>query len=178
MGDRRARAVTLALLLAACGGAPPPQGMPTTAPQVTATMEAMQADSVADLFIGRLVESERTLEEPDTLFADDAMVIADGEPRSSVPRLAGVGLGGTLQLVTTRVSTRGAFVWGVVEYRWLPMLEGDAVRVGVATLIIAKLPDGSWRIVHLHSSSPPPPDAPRPEPPDSMGDPGRGGGIL
>ncbi|HRP07729.1 MAG TPA: nuclear transport factor 2 family protein, partial [Gemmatimonadales bacterium] len=61
-----------------------------------------------------------------------------------------------VQLVTSQVSTSGAFVWGVIEYRWLPMFDTDAVRSGVATIVIARLKDGTWRIVHLHSSSPTP----------------------
>jgi hypothetical protein len=172
------RAVLALLALAACGGgSAPPQVMPTAMPQVTTTMEALEADSVANTFISRLIQSENDLVEPDSLFASDALVIADGEPRGSVPRLAGVGLGGTLQLVTTRVASRGAFVWGVMEYRWLPSFESDVLRVGVATLIIAKLPDGSWRIVHLHSSSPRP-ASPAAEPSDTTGDPGGPPGIT
>ncbi len=172
------RTVLVLLALTACGGgSPPPQVMPTTAPQVTTTMAALEADSVANTFISRLVQSENDLTEPDSLFADDALVIADGEPRGSVPRLAGVGLGGILQLVTTRVASRGAFVWGVMEYRWLPSFASDVLRVGVATLIIAKLPDGTWRIVHLHSSSPRP-ASPAAEPNDTTSDPGGAPGIT
>lgn len=170
----RSALLLAAVALAACSRNLPLETVPTATPQVTATMDALQADSVADSFISRLLESESDLAEPDSLFGSDATVFADGEPRGSVPRLAGVGLGGTVQLVTSRVATRGAFVWGVIEYRWLPMFDTDAMRVGVATLVIARLPDGSWRIVHLHSSSPRPPDTPQPEPPDSLGDPGRG----
>ena len=171
------RALLAMLAMVACGGgSPPPRVMPTAMSQVTTTMEALEADSVASAFIERLVRSENELSEPDSLFATDALVIADGEPRGSVPRLAGVGLGGILQLVTTRVSTSGAFVWGVMEYRWLPSFETDVLRVGVATLIIAKLPDGSWRIVHLHSSSPRPADSGS-APDDSTSDPGGNPGI-
>ncbi len=155
-----------------CASAPPAQ--PAMVAPVTVTLEALVADSVAEAFIARLLASESRLEEPDSLFAIDVLVVADGEARRSVPRLAGVGLGGTLQLVTTRVAAVGAFVWGVMEYRWLPMFESDVMRMGVATLVIARLPDGSWRIVHLHSSAPALPPTPRPEPPDSLGDPGRG----
>jgi hypothetical protein len=127
------------------------------------------------VFIDEVIRSESTLDEPDSLFAIDALVIADGEARRSAPRLAGVGLGGSLQLVTTRAAARGAFVWVVMEYRWLPMFESDALRVGVATLIVSRLRDGNWRIVHLHSSSPVP-QMPQPGSPDTLGDPGRGGG--
>lgn len=172
---RCAAIAALAVATLGCAATPPPE--PAMVTPVTTSLEALEADSVAEEFIARLVASESALEEPDSLFAPEALVIADGELRRSVPRLAGVGLGGTLQLVTTRVSASGAYVWGVIEYRWLPMFESDAVRVGVATVMVARLRDGSWRIVHLHSSSPAPlPLTPRPEPPDTTGDPGRGGG--
>lgn len=174
MADARGIA-TAAVMAIGCASAPPPQ--PAVVAPVTTTLEALEADSVAEEFIARLMASESRLEEPDSLYAVDALVLADGEARHSVPRLAGVGLGGTLQLVTTWVAARGAFVWGVFEYRWLPMFESDAMRMGVATVVIARLRDGNWRVVHLHSSSPAVPQAPRPEPPDTLGDPGRGGGI-
>jgi hypothetical protein len=105
------------------------------------------------------------------------VVIADGELRGSLPRLAGVGIGGRVQLVTSQVSTSGAFVWGVMEYRWIPLFESDALRVGVASVVIARRRDDSWRIVHLHSSSPAAerPEAPRPAPSDTLDSPGRGG---
>jgi hypothetical protein len=137
----------------------------------------MTADSIAEGFIRQLLLSESTLEEPDSLFALGGVVIADGVQRGSLPRLAGVGIGGRVQLVTSQVSTSGAFVWGVIEYRWIPLFESDAVRVGVVTLVIAKRRDDTWRIVHLHSSSPPAerPEAPRPAPSDTLDSPGRGG---
>lgn len=162
------------VLLVGCAGAPQPE--PTVLAPIAASLEALEADSVAELVVARLLASETNLEEPDSLFADGAMVIADGESRASLPRLAGVGVGGRVQLVTSQVSTRGAFVWGVLEYRWIPSFESDAVRGGVATLVIARLRDGAWRIVHLHSSAPiaERPDAARPVPPDTSSDPGRG----
>lgn len=151
--------------------------MTMATPTLATSIDAMEADSIASEFITRLLTSETILEEPDSLFVDGALVIADGEPRSTLPRLAGVGVGGRVQLVTSQVSTSGAFVWGVLEYRWLPLFESDAVRVGVATVVMAKLRDESWRIIHLHSSSPTEerPDAPRPALPDTLDSPGRGG---
>lgn len=162
-------------LVAGCVSRQVPVTMAT--PTLATSVDAMAADSIAEGFIARLLTSESTLEEPDSLLADGVLVITDGEPRATLPRLAGVGVGGRVQLVTTQVSASGAFVWGMLEYRWLPLFESDAVRVGVATVVIAKLRDGSWRIIHLHSSSPAAerPDAPRPAPPDTLDSPGRGG---
>jgi hypothetical protein len=158
-----------------CVSRPVPQALPT--PTVATSVDALVADSIAEGMITRLLTSESTLEEPDSLFADGALVVTDGEGRSTLPRLAGVGVGGRVQLVTSQVSTSGSFVWAVLEYRWLPLFESDAVRVGVATVVIARRRDDTWRIVHLHSSSPAAerPDAPRPAPPDTLDSPGRGG---
>lgn len=162
-------------LLGACASAPPPSIQAT--PTLTTSIDALEADSVASEFISRLLTSETRLEEPDSLFAPSAIVVADGEPRNTLPRLAGVGVGGRVQLVTTQVSVSGAFVWGVLEYRWLPLFESDAVRVGAATVVIVRQRDDSWRIVHVHSSSPAAerPHAPRPVPSDTLDSPGRGG---
>lgn len=168
-----------AVLLTGCAaGASRSQEIP--APTVAVTMEALVADAIAEQFINRLLESESRLLDPDSLFVPGATVMADGEIRVSLPRLAGVGLGGVVQLVTSEVSTRGAFVWGVIEYRWLPMFETDAIRSGVATMIIAQLKDGQWGIVHLHSSSPPEQvrETPRSAPSDTLDGAGRGGGTL
>jgi hypothetical protein len=164
-----------AVMLTGCVSRQVPETMAT--PTLTTSIEVMVADSIADAMITRLLASESTLEEPDSLFADGVLVITDGEGRSTLPRLAGVGVGGRVQLVTSQVSTSGAFVWGVLEYRWLPLFESDAVRVGVASVMIAKGRAGEWRIIHLHSSSPAAerPDAPRPAPPDTLDSPGRGG---
>jgi hypothetical protein len=172
---RRGATLLAGMLAVGCAQAPPPE--PTIHTPVTTSLEALEADSVASIVIERLLASDALLEEPDSLFADGAIVIADGEVRLSVPRLAGVGLGGRVHLVTSQVSTRGAFVWGVLEYRWLPVFESDAVRGGVATVVIARLRDGAWRIVHLHSSAPVSerPDMNRPAPPDNRDGAGRGG---
>ena len=167
--------VSVIASLSACVSRQVPQTM--AAPMLATSFDAMVADSIAEGFITRLLTSESTLEEPDSLFAEGALVITDGEGRSTLPRLAGVGVGGRVQLVTSQVSTSGAFVYAVLEYRWLPLFESDAVRVGVATVVIARRRDDSWRIMHLHSSSPAAerPDAPRPAPPDTLDSPGRGG---
>jgi hypothetical protein len=166
-----------AMLAVVAGCVSRPVATPMATPTLATSVDAMVADSIAEQFVTRLLTSESTLEEPDSLFAEYAIVITDGEARATLPRLAGVGVGGRVQLVTSQVSTRGAFVWGVLEYRWLPLFESDAVRVGVATLVIARLRDDPWRIIHLHSSSPiaERPEAPRPVPPDTLDSPGRGG---
>lgn len=166
----------LLLGLVGCSQAPGPDSTTPVAAPLTVTLEAMQADSVAEVRIRELMRSESSLVEPDSFLADGAIVLADGELRGSAPRLAGVGVGGNLQLVSTRVSASGPFVWAIVEYRWLPMFENDPVGFGLATLVIGRDLEGAWKVMHMHSSSARPvPDATRPEPPEPEGDPGRGG---
>jgi hypothetical protein len=161
-------AAAVMLVLAGCSQAPPPQQQPTLNSPVTATLEAMEADSVAEIQIDLLLNSERSLVEPDSFLATGAIVLADGELRNSAPRLAGVGLGGAIQLISSRVSVVGSFVWAILEYRWLPMFENDTIRFGVATLIIGRARDGEWRVLHMHSSSERPlPEPQKPESPDT-----------
>jgi hypothetical protein len=165
-------------LAAACSRAVP-AGAPSAVHAVAVTPEALVADSIGTALLGRLVEAESRLREPDTLFAPSAIVIADGTPRLGVPRLAGVALGGQVQLVSTRIAASGAFVWGVIEYRWMPTFGRGLMRPGLATIVIGHQRDGGWRILHLHSSSPPieGPDAPRPAPSETGDDAGRAGGT-
>ena len=170
------RRVWLAMPMAlACSQAPPPDPTPVMNTAVTVTLEALEADSVAELRIRELLESESSLVAPDSFLAEGAIVLADGELRGSAPRLAGVGVGGTLQLVSTRVSSSGAFVWAILEYRWLPMFDTDPVGFGLATLVIGRDRTGTWKVMHLHSSSARPvrerPDA---TPPDSATEPSGG----
>jgi hypothetical protein len=171
----RVTAILVPFACAGCVSRPDPTVLPV--PTLATSIDALQADSIAEGMITRLLTSETSLEEPDSLFAEGILVLTDGEPRASLPRLAGVGVGGRVQLVTSQVSTSGAFVWGVLEYRWLPLFDSDAVRAGVATVVIARRSDNSWRIVHLHSSSPvvERPQAPRPERSDTLVGSGRVG---
>lgn len=155
--SRRQRVVCPALLLlalAGCRTAAPP-ATPFVTPGLTTTIGALEADSIGNLLLSRLVDAESKSLEPDTLFAADAIVVADGEPRMATPRLASSKAGGRIQIVSTRLSARGGFVWGVIEYRWVPSFASGALSQGLATIVIGKLASGGWRILHLHSSSPP-----------------------
>jgi hypothetical protein len=143
----------LGAMVMGCSQAPRPEPAPAAA-MVTVTEESFVAESLAQEQIRLLLRSESSLIEPDSFFAEGAIVLADGELRGSVPRLAGVGLGGTIQLVSTRVSASGGFVWAIIEYRWLPMFESDVIRFGVATLVFGRDREGLWKLMHMHSSSP------------------------
>lgn len=132
-----------------------PMHQPTVGLGLTATVGALEADSIGNVLLARLLDAENQMVEPDSLFTPEAIVLADGEPRITTPRLAGSRVGGRIQLVSTRLSVRGGFVWGVFEYRWVPRFSSDALSQGLATVVIGVQPDGGWRILHLHSSSPP-----------------------
>ena len=104
--------------------------------------------------IQRAFAADARFETPDSLYADDAEVIANGTPRADAPRIAGVAAGGVIQLGSSRISVTGSYVWGSIEYRWIPSSPQARMIAGWATIVIAKLKDGSWRIVHIHSSTP------------------------
>jgi hypothetical protein len=170
------KSMAIVLLVVGCSQVPPPALEPGISAPIVVSLEALEADSIAEEQIRLLFRSESSLIEPDSFFADGAIVLADGELRGSAPRLAGVGVGGTLQLVSTRVSTSGGFVWAILEYRWLPMFESDPVGFGLATLVFGRDRSGAWKLMHMHSSSARPvQEKERPGPPDPQGDPGRGG---
>ena len=92
----------------------------------------------------------------DTLYAPEALVVANGRVRLAAPRFAGIGYGGRVTVAAASVTLEGRFAWMVVDYRWLNAERGQA-EAGRATFICEQKPAG-WRIVHLHSSQLPPLD--------------------
>lgn len=162
------RAFTL-LLVMACG--PRSSGVQTAAlPQ--GSIEAFAADSIANLLIARAFTADVALQEPDSLYVEDAEIIANGEPRADAPRIAGIGLDGKVQMGSSRITVTGGFVFGSVEYRWLPQTVGEPASEGRATFVLGRIKTGAWRILHLHSSTPPV-ETTRPVRPDTTGRTGR-----
>jgi len=142
-------------------------GVATTAGP-TITMEAFAADSIANALVARAFAADAALQEPDTLYIDDAEILANGEPRADAPRLAGVGLDGRVQLGSSRFTISGSFVYGTIEYRWVPRTVGELASEGRATFVLGRDRAGGWRILHVHSSTPPVEvETPRPERADS-----------
>src|SRR6058998_2041792 len=86
----------------------------------------------------------------DTLYASDALVVANGRARLSVPRFAGVGYGGRVTVATASVTLEGRFAWVLMDYRWFNLQQNQA-EVGRATFICENRGSG-WKIVHVHSS--------------------------
>jgi hypothetical protein len=84
----------------------------------------------------------------DTLYATDAVVVANAQVRLSAPRFAGVTYGGRMTVTTAAVTLEGRFAWALVDYRWIGTRQAEAGR---ATFILEDRP-GGWRIIHVHSS--------------------------
>ncbi|MEO5797901.1 MAG: hypothetical protein ABIZ70_13945 [Gemmatimonadales bacterium] len=159
----------LLLLLVGCGARNP---APTAAPTPSGSLEAFAADSIAGLLITRAFNADVALQEPDSLYVEDAEIIANGEPRADAPRIAGIGVDGKIQMGSSRITVTGNFVFGSVEYRWLPHTVGESASEGRATFVLGRTKSGAWRILHLHSSTPPV-ETIRPARPDSTEHTGR-----
>ena len=86
----------------------------------------------------------------DTLYAPEALIVANTRMRLGTPRFAGVGLGGRATVAAAAVTLEGRFAWVLVDYRWLNS-ERNQAEAGRATFVCEQKPKG-WRIVHVHSS--------------------------
>jgi hypothetical protein len=86
----------------------------------------------------------------DTLYAPEALVVANARVRLTTPRFAGVGYGGRVTLAAATVTLEGRFAWVLVDYRWISAERGQA-EAGRATFVCEQKPKG-WKIVHVHSS--------------------------
>ena len=138
--------LSLLLFAAACGHAqavPPPVLSPGVVEEpVTAVITAA-------------LDADRRMATADSLWDSEATVIANGELRYAPPRFAGIESGGEVAITSSRLEVRQSLVWVYLEYRWLSVKDGLA-RVGKATVLLTPQSGGvGWRIVHLHSSTPP-----------------------
>ena len=140
----------LLLLLAGCAhpAAPPPATL-----GILASMDALAADSVAHAIVQRAFSADARTANPDSLYLADAEVVANGAPRAEAPRFAGVAENGSIQLGSSRFAVSGSYVWGTIQYRWVPPTAAQKMIDGWATFVIARLKGGEWRIMHVHSST-------------------------
>jgi hypothetical protein len=143
------RAAGALLLLTAACARPGPPPLPVT----IAAPGSFYADSIAHQLILTAVAADAALRKPDSVYIDNAEIIADGAPRIDPPLLAGVGGGGNIQLGSSRFAVTSNFVWGTTQYRWVPADPARRIVEGWATLVIGQNRDGAWRILHLHSST-------------------------
>ncbi|HXW96132.1 MAG TPA: nuclear transport factor 2 family protein [Gemmatimonadales bacterium] len=109
------------------------------------------ADLLGEMATAALIADAR-LEAADSLYTQDAEIIAEGRRRMEPPRFAGIEAGGQVIVGSTRVDLSGNFGWALVEYRWLAA-DQNLLREGRATLVFVRAAGtGAWRITHAHSS--------------------------
>jgi ketosteroid isomerase-like protein len=104
-------------------------------------------ETIARLAIGLDAKSDPNA---DSLYAPDAVVVANARVRVAAPRLAGVGAGGQVAALGATVTLEGRFAWVLMDYRWTNVQQRLA-EAGRATLVFERRERG-WKIVHLHSS--------------------------
>jgi hypothetical protein len=103
----------------------------------TLARQALQLDAAAD-------------RAADTLYAPEALVVANARVRLVAPRFAGVGYGGRITVAAATVTLEGRFAWVMVDYRWINSQQQQA-EAGRATFVCEEKGRG-WKIVHAHSS--------------------------
>jgi SnoaL-like protein len=86
----------------------------------------------------------------DTLYAPEALVVANARTRFAAPRFAGVGYGGRVTVAAASVTLEGRFAWILADYRWINSQHSQA-EGGRATFVCEQQPRG-WKIIHVHSS--------------------------
>jgi ketosteroid isomerase-like protein len=86
----------------------------------------------------------------DTLYAADALIVANARMRTAAPRFAGVAAGGTITVAAATVALEGRFAWAIVDYRWASSGQNQA-EAGRATFLCTER-GGAWKIIHAHSS--------------------------
>jgi hypothetical protein len=121
-----------------------------------ATLRAGTAVALPDE-VQALVRAALTLDaaanrSADTLYAADALVVANARARLAAPRFAGVGTGGQITIAGATVTLEGGFAWAAVDYRWVNTAQRQA-EAGRATFVCERR-GSSWKIVHVHSSQP------------------------
>jgi hypothetical protein len=139
MAWRSATAIALALLGACAPGAAPRAGPMTVLGTTTDVDALVRAALTHDATLDRAADS---------LYAPEAVVIANARLRFAAPRFAGVSYGGRVTVAAAAVTLQGGWAWAVVDYRWIGAQQAEAGR---ATFVVVRRPAG-WRIIHAHSS--------------------------
>ncbi len=114
----------------------------------------MAPDDRLSELVAEVLQADAREERLDSLYAADALIVADGEVRHGVPRYAGISGRGSVAVTATRLEVRSGFAWAQAEYRWISAA-GDSAREGRVTLVLSPNEKGAWRIRHAHSSAPP-----------------------
>jgi hypothetical protein len=80
----------------------------------------------------------------DTLYAPDAVVVANARVRLAAPRLAGVGPSGQVTVLAATVTLEGRFAWVLLDYRWINAQQRQA-EAGRATFVLQRRERG-WKL--------------------------------
>jgi SnoaL-like domain len=118
---------------------------PATTATALGTPELMQA--LAREALGLDAAGNRAA---DTLYAPEAVVVANARVRLGAPRFAGIGYGGRVTVSAASVTLEGRWAWVLTDYRWINSQQNQA-EAGRATFVCDQKPQG-WKIVHVHSS--------------------------
>src|SRR5438445_11210905 len=144
MGVRHAASFALAVLVA-CVTHTRRVGVPGAQPVAAGLPDQMQAIARQALTLD--AAGDRAA---DTLYAPEALVVANARTRFAAPRFAGVGYGGRVTVAASSVTLEGRFAWILADYRWIGS-QRSQVEAGRATSICEQQPRG-WKIIHAHSS--------------------------
>lgn len=143
--------VRFPLLLGAALGC----GHPAAAPAPPMILSPGQVEEPVTAVLTAALDADRKMQTADSLWDADATVVANGQLRYAPPRFAGVEPGGDVAITSSRLEVRQSLVWMYLEYRWISVKDGMA-REGRATVLLTPRTGGAgWKIVHLHSSTPP-----------------------
>ncbi|MGH7702779.1 MAG: hypothetical protein ACREMO_06770, partial [Gemmatimonadales bacterium] len=106
----------LGLWLTACGAPPQPTAAPTPGSRPRAAAAAL-ADPILDV-INEAFRADDRSERAESLYAPGVLIIADGQPRTGLPRYAGIASEGQVAVASSRIDVGPSSAWGYVEYRW------------------------------------------------------------
>lgn len=117
------------------------------------------SDQEVRAVVRRAMELDAAGQPADSLYQTGSTIVANGRPRLSSPRYAGIGRGGVLSIQNISMELSLPLAWGVVRYAWAAR-DGTSLEAGQATFVLERGPTG-WQIVHVHSSLPVPWEANR-----------------
>lgn len=139
------------LALAAWAGGVGGVGCVSRKPSRPAPRTALGIPDRIDAIVRQALALDATADRAaDTLYAPDALVVANARVRLAPPRFAGIGYGGRVTVAAVTVTLEGRFAWVLVDYRWYNLAQNQA-EAGRASFICSQTA-GGWRIVHAHSS--------------------------
>jgi hypothetical protein len=140
----RARILAGLLLLAGACAKPAPQHSPTP-------VDDQIADQITDL-VTEALRADARLEAADSLYEPGAVLVADGTRQTTLPRFAGISAGGQVQVGSSQVEVGQGFAWALLEYRWVAA-NANLAREARLSAVLLRSAQGTWHIVHGHSSS-------------------------